>query len=125
MYKLIGIAPAIMPIVLFLRAIFMRSKEEIAGRIRIREAARFCGLADPVLHSLRGRLPDGACDARGSPLDPGTVAALAPHHFVSLLECALALAILALLFLLAVALLHWVLQIERASLARGPREARA
>jgi hypothetical protein len=119
MYKLIGIAPAIIPIVLFLRAIFMRSKEEIAGRIRIQEAARFCGLADPVLHSLRGRLPDGA------PLDPGPVAALAPHHFVSLLECALALAILALLFLLAVALLHWVLQIERASLARGPREARA
>jgi hypothetical protein len=41
MYKLIGIAPAIIPIVLFLRAIFMRSKEEIAGRIRIQEAARF------------------------------------------------------------------------------------
>ena len=43
---------------------------------------------------------------RRSPLDPGPVAALAPHHLVSLLEGALAFAILALLFLLAAALLH-------------------
>jgi hypothetical protein len=44
-----------------------------------------------------------------SPLDPGPVAALAPHHLVSLLEGALAFAILALLLLLAGTLLHWVL----------------
>jgi hypothetical protein len=54
---------------------------------------------------------------RRSPLDPGSVAALASHHFVSLLEGALAFAILAFLFLLAVALLHWVLRIKWASLA--------
>jgi hypothetical protein len=31
-------------------------EEEIAGRIRIQEAARSCGLADPVLHRMRDRL---------------------------------------------------------------------
>jgi hypothetical protein len=58
-----------------------------------------------------------------SPLNPGPVAALAPHHFVSLLEGALAFAILAFLLLLAVALLHWVLRSNGRAWRKGRRDA--
>jgi hypothetical protein len=111
MYKIIGIILAVMPVVLFLRAIFMRSKKRSQAVSEFKKQLDyavwlilfFIGCA--VVYSV-GKLIyqfwtwRRVARERRSSLDPGPVAALAPDDLVALLEGALAFAILAQLTLL-------------------------